>query len=346
MEEIMSNTTIARGFLSRFKTFILIASVLGFGLTLENGVTQKTSKPELSGDIRAHDPSMIKAGAFYYVFATGDENGLGEGSVQIRRSSNMQNWEYVGTMFNALPTWIAKEIGKVPNLWAPDVSYVNGKYLVYYAASHFGKNDSVIGLASNVTLDPNDPKYKWLDEGLVVKSRASDNWNAIDANRVVDAKGQPWLAFGSYWEGIKLRRLDAKTNKFSSQDTKLYPLASRSGGAVEAASLIYQKGYYYLFVSYDTCCQGANSNYKIKMGRSKNITGPYVRRDNWPLMASDADLVLEGHDNIRGPGGQTVFNDNGTIRMVYHYYDADAFGAVKFQVETLTFGKDDWLGLK
>ncbi len=341
----MSNITTPRGSISRFKALVLTIGVLGFGLTLENGVTQKTTKPELSGDIRAHDPSMIKAGNFYYVFATGDENGLGEGSVQIRRSSDMQNWEFVGTMFNALPTWIAKEIGKVPNLWAPDISYVGGKYLVYYAASHFGKNDSVIGLASNVTLDPSDPKYKWVDEGMVIRSHKGDNWNAIDANRVVDAKGQPWLAFGSYWDGIKMRKLDAKTNMLSSQDTKLYPLASRSGGAIEAASLIYQKGYYYLFVSFDRCCQGANSNYKIKMGRSKNITGPYVRRDGWIMMAGDGDLVLEGHDNIHGPGGQTVFDDNGTIRMVYHYYDADAFGATKFQVETLTFGKDGWLGL-
>ncbi len=81
------------------------------------------------------------------------------------------------------------------------------------------------------------------------------------------------------------------------------------------------------------------------MGRSKNITGPYVRRDNWPMMAGDGDLVLEGHDNILGPGGQTVFNDNGIVRMVYHYYDGDAFGAVKFQIESLKFGKDGWLGL-
>jgi arabinan endo-1,5-alpha-L-arabinosidase len=128
--------------------------VFALSMTLAGALTQSNGTTiEPTGDIRAHDPSMIKAGKFYYVFATGDEGGLSEGSVQIRRSSDMREWEFVGTLFDAMPAWITKEIGKVPNLWAPDVSFASGKYLVYYAASHFGTNESVIGLATNTTLE-------------------------------------------------------------------------------------------------------------------------------------------------------------------------------------------------
>ena len=100
-----------------------IAVVLGLSLIFGQPFTQsKNSSIEPTGDIHAHDPSMIHAGKFYYIFATGDEGGLSEGSVQIRRSSDMWEWEFSGTLFETMPTWITKEIGQVPNLWAPDVS--------------------------------------------------------------------------------------------------------------------------------------------------------------------------------------------------------------------------------
>ena len=328
-----------------------IAVVLGLSLIFGQASTRSETpsiKPAIEpvGDIHAHDPSMIHAGKFYYVFATGDEGGLSEGSVQIRRSSDMRNWEFSGTLFETMPTWITKEIGKVPNLWAPDVSYANGKYLVYYAASHFGTNESVIGLATNTTLDPNNPKYKWLDEGMVLRSRVgTDNWNAIDPNRIVDTKGQAWLAFGSYWDGIKMRRLDAKTGKPSSQDRRLYPLASRNGGAIEAPSILFHGGYYYLFVSFDTCCKGADSTYKIMIGRSREITGPYLEKDGWPMLAGGGNLLLEGHDRVRGPGGQTVFLDGKMSRIIYHYYDAEVRGEVKFALGTLEWNETGWPSL-
>lgn len=343
----MTSDSQSRGWpssISSLKSWWLVG-VLGLCLMLEQGFTQAPARAssEPTGDIRAHDPSIIKAGGVYYVFSTGDEGGLNEGSLQIRSSKDMRVWDFSSTVFETLPKWITKEIGKVPNLWAPDVSYANGRYLVYYAASHFGTNESVIGLATNRTLDPKSPKYRWVDEGLVIRSRGGiDNWNAIDPNRVVDAQGQAWLAFGSYWDGIKMRRLDPKTGKLSSRDTTLYSLASRGGGAIEAPSIVHHGGYYHLFVSFDMCCRGADSTYKIMMGRSKKITGPYLDRDGVPMMKGGSSLLLEGHDRVRGPGGQTVYNDGGTFRMVHHYYDADVSGEIKFDIRTLSWTGDGW----
>ena len=215
----------------------------------------------LQGDFRVHDPSIIKQDDAYYVFSTGDEGGLNHGTIQIRRSTDLTNWKLVGTIFPSIPEWIGSEIGGVPpNLWAPDISFFNGKYHLYYAGSRFGTNNSVIGLATNVTLDPASPQYHWIDEGLVIRSVPTDNWNAIDPNMGFDADSTPWLSFGSFWDGIKMRRIDPSTGKLAAADTTLYALASRGGDAIEAPSIVYRDGYYYLFVSFDLCCRSVDQH--------------------------------------------------------------------------------------
>jgi len=294
-----------------------------------------------SGDFEAHDPSMIKAGDTYYVFSTGYPE-RGNGTPQIRSSKNLKDWKYVGTVFGAIPRWIVDEIGPLDNLWAPDIAFWNGKYYLYYAGSHFGSQDSVIGLATNLTLDPGSPRYRWVNEGMVLRSRAKqDDWNAIDPSFVLDAKKQPWLVWGSYWDGIRLRRLDSKTGKLDSTDTTLYALASRGGDAIEAPAIAYRGGYYYLFVSFDTCCKGVESDYKIMVGRAKQITGPYLDKNGVSMLSGGGSLLLRTQGRFIGPGGQTPYNDKGTVRLVYHYYDGDDLGHAKLAVRTLVW-VDGW----
>ena len=300
----------------------------------------------LTGDIRTHDPGMIRQNETYYVFSTGDERGLNEGNILIRKSTDLAYWELVGTVFQTIPAWIGTEIGGTPpNLWAPDISHFNGKYYLYYSGSRFGSNNSVIGLATNVTLDPKSPDYAWVDEGLVIRSTRSDNWNAIDPSLSFDADGAPWLAFGSFWDGIKMRRLDPETGKLAADDPTLYSLASRGGGPIEAPAIVYHGDYYYLFVSFDLCCRGANSTYKIMVGRAESITGPYVDRSGKQMGLGGGDLLLEGDDRHRGPGGQSVFLDGNTHRLVYHAYNAALNGMPQLQIRDLTWSSDGWPSL-
>lgn len=314
----------------------IILSLLSL-LTLLNLSALAQPLPDLKyrGDFEAHDPSMIKAGDTYYVFSTGYPE-RGAGNIQIRASKNLRDWKYGGTVFDAIPKWIEQEIGPVDNLWAPDIALWNGKYYLYYAASHFGSQDSVIGLATNATLDPKSPQYRWVDQGLVLRSSPKDSFNAIDPNFVLDAQKQPWLVWGSYWDGIRLHKLDAKTGKLDTKSTP-YPVASRGGDAIEAPTILYHGGYYYLLVSFDACCKGVESTYKIVVGRARQITGPYLDKNGVSLLSGGGSVLLQTQGRFIGPGGQTPYDDQGTVRLIYHYYDGDDLGQAKLAVRTLAW---------
>jgi len=289
------------------------------------------------GDIRrVHDPHIIAAEGMYYIFSTG-------GGIPIRRSRDLIRWERIGTVFDETPRWARDEVPGVRGLWAPDISYFNKRYHLYYSASTWGRNRSCIGLAVNETLDPTNPEYKWVDRGKVIESvPGRDNWNAIDANLVLDERGEPWLAFGSFWSGIKLRRLDRSTGKLHS-DPHIYSLAARSSpGAVEAPCIVRRGAYYYLFVSFDYCGRGAESTYKIMVGRSKTVTGPYLDRDGKPMLDGGGTLVLDSRGHVRGPGHNSVLANGDQHWLVHHYYDADLFGVPTLQIRPLTWDQAGW----
>ena len=273
-------------------------------------------------DIAVHDPSMIWDGSKYYLFATG-------GTLSFRSSSNLTQWANAGRVYATVPSWATTAVPGVTGLWAPDVSYFNGKFHVYSAASTFGTNTSAIGLATNTELDPTKAGYAWVDEGLIIQSRSSDNFNAIDPNVAFDAAGVPWLAFGSFWSGIKLRKLDAATGKPATDDTMLYSIASRNGGAIEAASIISHNGFYYLFVSFDKCCSGVTSTYRTMAGRATAITGPYTDSAGRAMMQSGGDELIATAGRYIGPGGGTAWKNGDNYLYVYHYYDGSDNGRSK-----------------
>ncbi len=175
-----------------------------------------------------HDPTMAEEHGTYYVFSTGDPAGtIGNGNIQIRTSRDLKHWTYAGTVFAQKPSWITDALGAIPNLWAPDISFFGGLWHLYYAGSSFGSNNSVIGLATTPTLDPRSPRYHWTDDGQVFRSGSADDFNAIDPSLVSTPTGGKWLAFGSFWSGIKLIQLDPATGKPASATPQVTALAEQ-----------------------------------------------------------------------------------------------------------------------
>jgi hypothetical protein len=285
----------------------------------------------VADDPIAHDPTIIKQGRYYYAFITGD---IGTRTyLPMKRSTDLLHWTELGPVFTTPPAWVVAELGLTPgDFWAPDITYFAGEYHLYYAASSFGTNNSVIGLATSKTLDPADPAYGWNDRGLVFRSSPADNFNAIDPEVVLDGP-RAWLAFGSFWDGIKMRRLDRRTGMLSTEDITLYSLASRGGASIEGASIVRHGGFYYLFASLDFCCRGIQSDYRVVVGRSRSITGPYADQAGTPMLAGGGTELLRGYNEFRGPGGGDVYGDF----YAHHYYDLYDNGAPKLSIRRISW---------
>lgn len=300
-----------------------------------------------SNEIRVHDPVMIRQDGTYYLFSTGR-------GISVFSSPDMKNWQKEKPVFEKAPAWAVETVpGFKGHIWAPDISYHNGTYYLYYSVSAFGKNTSAIGLATNKTLKQDDPKYKWVDHGKVIQSvPGRDHWNAIDPNLILDKEGQPWLSFGSFWEGLKLVKL-SKDLKSLAKPEEWYTLASRprefgtadsvaGKGAIEAPFIFRKGDYYYLFASVDYCCRGEESTYKMIVGRSKELKGPYIDRAGVPMTEGGGTLVLQGDENWYGVGHNSAYTFDGTDYLVFHGYDASNEGKPRLRIEKLQWDAEGW----
>lgn len=331
-----------------------------------DGLARAPRMPQMNREFtnpNAHDPVMAKGeDGRYYCFMTGMNVG-------VMSSDDLETWRNEPSALKQTPQWARDTVpGYNGHTWAPDVSYHNGIWHLYYSCSTFGKNGSAIGHAVSKTLDPTSPDFGWEDKGMVIAShRRVDNWNAIDPNLIVDKKGQPWLTYGSFWDGIQLVKLDKKD--FQTPLTKPVTIARRmeraltlsetndeknwtregnniieaGANAIEAPFIFKHGDYYYLFVSFDYCCRGANSTYKTVYGRSKKVEGPYLDKDG-KEMAFGGGTLLYGPDETNfGIGHNSAYEWDGECYFISHAYLKDQNGAAKLFIRPLNFDKDGWI---
>ena len=242
----------------------------------------------------------------------------------------------------------AARVPGIQRLWAPDISYFNGLYHLYYVGSRLYTQTSVIGLATNTTLDPTDPAYKWVDHGQVIASHKGDDFNALDPNIFIDSNHKIWLTYGSYWSGIKQRQIDPATGLLLQSNPFRYQLAARpnvSGHPIEGASLVQHGGFYYLFLSVDHCCESSFSDddYKQMVGRSTSPNGPFVDAEGVPLTQGGGSILIQGNNGWRAPGGGTVYLDpqSGNEMIVFHALNIQKDGDAGLWLKSVDW-KNDW----
>ncbi|HXR49244.1 MAG TPA: arabinan endo-1,5-alpha-L-arabinosidase [Candidatus Limnocylindrales bacterium] len=287
-------------------------------------------------DVRVHDPSAIlKCKEEYWVFYTGR-------GIPSYHSKDMVKWEHGPSVFTNAPAWTARAVPRNHWIyyWAPDIIHPGDRYLLYYAVSSFGRNDSAIGLATNPTLDPADPKFKWSDQGLVVQSTSNDDFNAIDPAACLDANGHLWLAFGSFWSGIKMVQLDPGTGKRLATNSPMYSLAFND--SIEASYIYHHDDDYYLFVNWGLCCRGTNSTYEIRVGRSPKITGPYLDKSGADLITGGGSSFLSTSGPFIGPGQSGIYSENGTDWFSCHFYNGTRHGQSMLAILPLNWSTDGW----
>src|SRR5215831_10450445 len=167
-------------------SFYLVHSALPVQVQAQSNAAPAARVIPGNRDARVHDPSaIIKCKNEYWIFYTGR-------GIPSWHSKDMIKWEHGPAVFTNAPGWTAQAVPRNHwmHYWAPDIIHLGDRYLLYYAVSSFGRNDSAIGLATNPTLDPADPEYQWSDRGIVVQSSAKDDFNTIDPAACLDSQGR------------------------------------------------------------------------------------------------------------------------------------------------------------
>jgi arabinan endo-1,5-alpha-L-arabinosidase len=322
--------------------------ILGCSALLSSMPSARSAEWLLSGDVNAHDPSIIKedgdyeSGGWWWSPATG-------GGLAMKFSIDGVVWMAGLPVFTpeSKPAWWAERAPRMRpmNVWAPDIRKYQGRYWCYYAISEFGRNTSAIGLTSASGIFRGD----WREDGVVIASREGvDTFAAIDPSLVIDAEDSPWLLFGSYFDGLHLIQLDPQTMKPVESAPPITVARRGQELGLEGANITYANGYYYLFASVDACCNGKDSTSKIAVARSKNVIGPYVGKEGSnnelvsEMLVGSFSIFERGDDRWAAVGGPNVRYTNDGWIMVRHGYDKNAGGAQKMRINDLYWDADGW----
>ena len=301
--------------------------------------------------VMAHDPVMAYERGTYYLLST----GMG---LQWATSKDRKTWVVQSTPFiEKIPAWTQDSVPGFRNhVWAPDIIRWHDRWWLAYSCSTFGKNTSAIGLMTADHLNG-----EWKDEGCMVASKAKrDNWNAIDPAFVVDDDDQMWLTWGSFWDGIQIAPLSEKSavcsktiaRRVALKDTLKAdpnPTSKYAGrNAIEAPFILKHGGWYYLFVSWDYCCRGSKSNYRVAVGRSKKVDGPYLDREGKDMSNGGGTLFLEGDKVDFEAAGHSAAYDlpTGETIFICHGYSTHHHGQAILIQREVEWSEDGWPSVK
>ena len=331
-------------------TLSVAMMISNVALAQEQNGEERKIREFVTSNPMVHDPVMAKEDGVYHIFAT----GMG---IQRMTSKDRKDWQVKAMpVMTVIPKWPHDSVpGFDKHVWAPDIIRWHNKWWLAYSCSTFGKNGSAIGLLSAAKLD----SHIWNDEGCIVASRENrDNWNAIDPNFVIDDNDTPWMVWGSFWDGIQIVRLDTTMHVAKGEKPRTLarryapgtttaepnPTSAHAGtNAIEAPFVMKHQGYYYLFVSWDYCCRGSKSNYRVAVGRSKNVDGPYLDKRSNDMLNGGGTVLLEGDKKqYEATGHCAAYSIDGKDIFICHGYSTEMKGAPVLIQREIRWTDDGW----
>lgn len=306
----------------KYAITIGLLSVFSWGCSSSNEPSGEDVQPPLKDkvwytnpviDHDAPDPTIERAAdGMFYLYATG-------GNTSVYKSPDLVRWDYVGNAYEekSKPAW-EPEAG----IWAPDINYIDGKYVMYYSMSKWG-GGATCGIGVSVSDTPEGP---FTDLGKLFRSNEIDVHNSIDPFYIED-NGQKYLFWGSWYGiwGIELSEdgLSLKGGIAQAKATKRKVAAATNNTRGYEAAYILKRGvYYYLFCSTGTCCEGAKSTYQTVLGRSTDLFGPYLNKAGEDMNDNKHEVLISKNDAFLGTGhnAEIIQDDEGKDWILYHAY--------------------------
>ena len=302
-------------------------------------VVARTYSNPIISDKSVPDPTVIRANdGYFYLYATQTGNYW----MPIYRSKDLVNWDYMRTAFTQATKPSLSGGGA---FWAPEVQHINGKYVLYFSwAKMNGADVSYTAVAVS-----DNPLGPFPDSKALITNEEFGS-NVID-QFYYEEGGKKYMFFGSF-KGIYVTELtddglSVKRNE-SGQPTLNKKVC---GNAFEGTNIYKKNGYYYLIASIGSCCNGVNSSYKVVVGRSTDLLGPYVDKKGKGMLDNSWELVLEGNmQKWIGPGHNSIIiqDDEGTDWMIYHSYlkTGNEVGGRLGMLDRLQWTEDGWPYIK
>ena len=302
------------------------------------------------GTYNVHDPSCRKIGDYYYMYSTdaifrenrkeAKEKGVPLGFIQMRRSKDLVHWEEIGTAFTeeTRPNFVDNNPeGKKAALWAPEIRYIKGKYVLFYSLAEWGNHwISTIGYAVS-----DSPEGPFTPKGKVFNSRDVDVENSID-QFFYEEDGKYYMLWGSF-RNIYIMELNVTDNLDITP--KVETKQQLAGNAYEGINLWKRNGYYYLFASIGSCCEGENSTYTTVVARSENLFGPYVNKKGEKMLDNAHEIVVHKNSRFVGTGHNAILqlDDEGNTWMLYHAFELSNLGAQRqVLLDRILWDEDGW----
>lgn len=294
----------------------VLALLTGCGCNdLSNDVTDDDSSEENeSSEVYSNpvveyslpDPTIIQSGdSAFYLYATEDIR-----NIPIMKSKNLVDWELTGTAFS---NETRPDFEPDGGLWAPDINYIDGRYVLYYSMSVWGGEWTCgIGVATS-----DCPEGPFTDHGKLFRSNEINVQNSIDPF-FIEEDGKHYLFWGSF-RGIYVIEL-------TDDGLELKPRAEKqqiAGTAYEGTYIHKKDGRYYMFASIGSCCEGVNSTYTTVVGRSDDLMGPYLDKSGNRMMENHHEILIQANNRFVGTGhnSEIVTDDEGTDWVLYHAVD-------------------------
>lgn len=308
--------------------FMSLVSVSGYSQEIE--AVEKYFNPVVRKDMP--DPTVIRAqDGWFYTYTTAR-------LTNIMKSRNLVDWTFVGTAFTPENRPNFEENA---GIWAPDIEYINGKYVLYYSMSKWG-GITTNGIGVAVADKPEGP---FTDKGELLRANKIGVLNSIDQYYVEDeASGKKYLLWGSFngIYGIELSD-DGLSLKQGAEKVLV-------AGDIYEGTMIHKRGkYYYLFASIGTCCEGVTSTYQLVVGRSESLLGPYFDKRGNNMIDNGFSLVINHNDRFTGTGhcSEIVKDDAGNDWILYHAFDnTDPKGGRKLMLDRVLWDRDGWPYIK